>query len=118
MLHTHVLVVMLNRTIGGKRHTVEMTLSLTPLDGTQRGKAAAVGGANTSEVCLDIDRESTKSCGYTKEELLSAIESGVETASIQGTCTCTYVHMHSITCWFRYKICSTCTVIWFVCPSH
>ena len=71
---------MLDRTVGGKRHTVEVELSLVPLDPNQKGGAL--------EVSLDIDSDSSiKASGYSREELLSAIKSGAETACVQGTCS-------------------------------
>ena len=68
---------MLDRTVGGKRHTVEAELSLVPLDPNQKGDAL--------EVSLDIDSDSIKASGYSREELLTAVKSGIETACVQGT---------------------------------
>lgn len=55
---------------------MEMELSLIPLDQSQE--------ENFLEVSLDIDNVSIKAPGYTREELLSAIKSGVESACAQG----------------------------------
>ena len=80
-MHTQCLLVeTLDRTVGGKRHTVEVKLSLTPLDPSQKGKTAS----SPLEVSLDIDGTSIKASGYIREELLSAFKSGVETACVQG----------------------------------
>jgi hypothetical protein len=67
---------MLDRTVGGKRHTVDVELSLTPMDLDQK--------ENALEVSLDVDSGSTKTPGYSREELLSAIKSGVDSACLQG----------------------------------
>ena len=69
-----------DRSVGGKRHTVEVELSLTPLDLSQNGDTAK----SPLEVSLDIDSASIKTSGYNREELLNAIRSGVETACVQG----------------------------------
>ena len=71
----------LDRTIGGKRHTVNVELSLVPLDQSQREGSAQV---STLEVHLDIDKDSIKASGYSREELLNAVTAGVETACVQG----------------------------------
>ena len=68
---------MLDRTVGGKRHSVAVEMSLTPLELNQNENASV-------EVSLDVDRESIKAPGYSREELLSAIKSGVESACLQG----------------------------------
>ena len=74
----HVTIIdVLERNIGGKRHTVEVELSLVPLTPPNQD-------GSSMEVGLDIDRDSVKSCGYSREEVLTAIESGVETACVQG----------------------------------
>jgi hypothetical protein len=67
---------MLDRTVGGKRHTVDVELSLTPMDLDQK--------ENALEVSLDVDSGSIKAPDYSREELLSAIKSGVESACLQG----------------------------------
>lgn len=67
----------LDRTVGGKRHTVDVELSLTPWDINHK--------ENALEVSLDADNESIKAPGYSREELLSAIKSGVESACLQGS---------------------------------
>lgn len=72
---------MMNRTVGGKRHMVDLELSLAPLDQPQSGNITA---SSAVEVCLDIDEEHIKASGYSKEELVNAINSGVETACVQG----------------------------------
>ena len=71
----------MDRTVGGKRHTVDLELSLAPLEQPQGGNITA---SSAVEVYLDIDEESTKASGYSKEELMSAVNSGVETACVQG----------------------------------
>ena len=68
---------MLDRTVGGKRYTVEVGLSLLPMDLSQK--------ENALEVSLDADNDSIKVPGYSREELLSAIKTGVENACVQGT---------------------------------
>ena len=73
----------MDRTVGGKRHTVDLELSLAPLEQPQKGNIAASSAA--VEVYLDIDEGSIKASGYSEEELVSAINSGVETACVQGT---------------------------------
>lgn len=55
---------------------MEVELSLIPLDLSQK--------ENLLEVSLDIDNMSIKVPGYIREELLSAIKSGVESACVQG----------------------------------
>ena len=55
---------------------MEVELSLIPLDLSQK--------ENLLEVSLDIDNMSIKAPGYIREELLSAIKSGVESACVQG----------------------------------
>ena len=76
---------MLDHTVGGKRHTVEVELSLIPMDLSAK--------ENALEVSLDADNDSIKiPPGYSREELLSAIKTGVENACVQGTscrlCAC------------------------------
>lgn len=73
---------MMDRTVGGKRHTVDLELSLAPLEQPQSGNITA---SSAIEVYLDIDKDSIKASGYSKEELVSAVNSGVETACVQGT---------------------------------
>ena len=68
----------LDRTVGGKRHSVVVEISLTPLELNQNENASV-------EVSLDVNRESIKAPGYSREEVLSAIKSGVESACLQGT---------------------------------
>ena len=68
---------MLDRTVGGKRHTVEVELSLVSMDLGQK--------ENALEVSLDADNDSINVPGYSREELLSAIKTGVESACVQGT---------------------------------
>ena len=68
---------MLDCTVGGKRHTVEVELSLVPMDLSQK--------ENALEVSLDADNDTIKVPGYSREKLLSAIKTGVESACVQGT---------------------------------
>ena len=72
----------MDRSVGGKRHTVDLELSLAPLDQPQSGNITA---SSAIEVYLDINKDHIKASGYSKEELVSAINSGVETACVQGT---------------------------------
>ena len=72
----------MDRTVGGKRQTVDLELSLAPLEQPQSGNITT---SSAVEVYLDIDEDSIKTSGYSKEELVSAINSGVETACVQGT---------------------------------
>ena len=84
--HYHILspIATLDRTIGGKRHTVNVELSLAPLVQFQLQESAASDRTSISEVQLDIDKDSIKASGYSREELLDAIKAGVETACVQG----------------------------------
>lgn len=77
LLQYYAIIETLDRTVGGKRHTVDVELSLTPLELNQNENASV-------EVSLDVNRESIKAPGYSREELLSAIRSGVESACLQG----------------------------------
>ena len=74
----YAIIEMLDRTVGGKRHSVAVEMSLTPLELNQNENLSV-------EVSLDVDHESIKAPGYSREELLSAIKSGVESACLQGT---------------------------------
>ena len=77
LLQYYAIIETLDRTVGGKRHTVDVELSLTPLELNQNENASV-------EVSLDVNHESIKAPGYSREELLSAIRSGVESACLQG----------------------------------
>ena len=74
----------LDRTIGGKRHTVDLELSLSPVENTLMDDTAASTGAAALEVGMEIENSSIKSSSFTREELLAAIKSGVEMACVQG----------------------------------
>ena len=68
--------------------TLEVKLSLIPLDVNQKEIAL--------DVRLNIDNMSIKAPGYIREELLSAIKSGVESACVQGIhiiLLCMYVYI-------------------------
>ena len=68
---------------------MEVELSLTPLDLSQKESAL--------EVSLDVDNESIKALGYSREELLNAIKSGVESACVQGKRKCMTLYLYCTT---------------------
>ena len=64
---------------------MDLELSLSPIENTSSDDATmSSSGASALEVCLDIDKDSVKSSGFTREELSNAVRSGVETACVQG----------------------------------
>ena len=117
-VHTQCLLIeTLDRTVGGKRHAVEVELSLTPLDPSQKGETAT----SPLEISLDIDDTSIKASGYSREELLSAIKSGVETACVQGIAYSSTHNIHPFTIVYRVT-CRACytqyDTIWCFCCIH
>ena len=65
---------------------MEVELSLTPLNLSQKKSAL--------EVSLDVDNDSINALGYNREELLSAIKSGVESACVQGKRVCMTLYLY------------------------
>lgn len=73
--------VSLDRTVGHKRHTVSLTLDVSPthdLSGSAHGKPL---------VYLDLSKQRHESLpgGYSKEQLTEAVKEGVEGGCLQGT---------------------------------
>ena len=63
---------------------MDLELSLSPIENTLMDNTAASSGPAALEVSLEIEESSIKSSGFTREELLVTVKSGVEMACVQG----------------------------------